>query len=471
MSKLAVRGTRGSLIRYRVAPSVTSPSSTIEYSLNSQGDTDLQSDDAVQQTRQRALGWKATLVICGAILLAGTAVIAVILSTEPTATRETVTKKTAMPVAVIQARSGTFRPTIVAMGTVQPAQDIVLRPRVSGEIVERSDDFVPGGFVDKGDVLLQLDRGDYAAALHQRNSELRQAEAQLEIEQARQAIAERGSRELEQSGRAKRRELVLRRSQVNAAKGAVEAARAAVEQAELNLQRTTIKAPFDAHVLSRNVNIGSQVSAGDELGRLVGNDTYWVETTVPVSKLNRLSFPDNGESIGSQVRIRNRTAWPEGTHRIGHLYKLVGELEQQTRMARVLVAVEDPLAREPQNSDAPHLMIGAYVENRIQAAPLKDVVKLERDYLRQEDTVWVMGDGKLDIRDVQVVFRDNDYAYISAGLSDGERVVTSNLATVDEGAPLRLKAASATAKASATTGGAIAPTEESEAPSASRQAQ
>jgi hypothetical protein len=77
--------------------------------------------------------------------------------------------------------------------------------------------------------------------------------------------------------------------------------------------------PFDAHVLTRQVNIGSQVSPGDEPGRLVGLNTCWVEATVPLSKLRRLSVPDSRGGIGSTVRIRNRTAWPEGVYRTGHL--------------------------------------------------------------------------------------------------------------------------------------------------------
>jgi multidrug resistance efflux pump len=50
--------------------------------------------------------------------------------------------------------------------------------------------------------------------------------------------------------------------------------RQALEQARLNLQRTQITAPFDAAIISRNVNEGSQVNAGDLLARLVGTDEY-----------------------------------------------------------------------------------------------------------------------------------------------------------------------------------------------------
>ncbi len=324
------------------------------------------------------------------------------------------------------------------MGTVEPAQDIILSPRVSGEIIDRSPAFTPGGFVKKGEILLQIDPADFENTLQQRESALRQAIADLNIEMGRQDVAKKDYQLLDETLSPENEALVLRKPQLNSARANVESARAAVEQAKLELQRTSIKAPFDAHILSRNVNVGSQVAPGDNLGRLVGLDTYWVATTVSLSKLRWLSFPDASGETGSEVRIRNRTAWPEGAYRTGYLYKLVGTLEEQTRMARVLVAVPDPLAYRTDAADVPTLMIGAYVEARIQARQIPDVIRLNRNYIRKDDTVWIMEEGKLRIREVDIVFQDAEYAYITRGMNDEDRVVTTNLTTVVDGAPLRV---------------------------------
>ncbi|HIK74468.1 MAG TPA: hypothetical protein EYG00_07180 [Alcanivorax sp.] len=51
----------------------------------------------------------------------------------------------------------------------------------------------------------------------------------------------------------------------------------------------------------------------------------------------------------------------------------------------------------------------------------------------------MMEDGALDIRDVTVLLRDGDYAYISEGLEQGDQVVATDLATVVDGAALRLE--------------------------------
>lgn len=382
---------------------------------------------------------KKILLISLGILLVGGAVTVMIFLTEPTAGRTGATKETAMLVEVTEAEQGTYRPTIVATGTVQPSKDIILSPRVNGEIISHSPEFVPGGFVSKGDVLLQIDPADYRNILELRKSDLRQALADLNVEQGRQEVALKDYQLVEESLTEENKELVLREPQLNAVRARVEAARAALNQAELQLRRTTIRAPFDAHILSRNVNTGSQVAPGENLGRLVGREVYWVVVSIPLSKLRWLSFPEGEEEKGSEVRIKDRKAWREGAFRTGHLFRLVGALENQTRMARVLVAVPDPLSYGSTSTELPRLMINGFVEVSIQGNPIEGVIRLNRDYVRQDETVWVMEEGKLSIREVDIVLSDSEYAYIDGGLQEGEQVVMTNLSTVEEGLELRLQ--------------------------------
>lgn len=385
---------------------------------------------------------RRTLVACGAILAVAAGVLALVFTTEPTAQRSGATRETAMLVEVTPVERGAYRPTVVAMGTVVPERDVVLSPRVAGEVVERSPAFTPGAFVTAGDVLLRIDPTDFRIALAQRQSELHQARADLELELGRQDVARQDYELLDETVAPGNEALVLRQPQLETARARVESAEAAVEQAELDLRRTAVRAPFDAHVLSRDVDLGSQVTPGDRLGRLVGTDSYWVEVAVPASKLRFLSIPDGSADTGSPVRVRNRAAWPEDVYRTGRVDQLLGELAGRTRMARVLVRVPDPLARRGGSrdgaADGPPLILGSFVEARIEAEELRDVVRLNRDYLRKDDTVWVMEEGELRIRRADVVFRDQRYAYVAGGLEDGARVVTSNLSTVVDGAALRL---------------------------------
>lgn len=392
-----------------------------------------------ENNKKKSPNRKKTIIVSLLILLAGVAAVVVIFQTEPTAKRGGATKETAMLVDVVTVNRGNYRPTIITTGSVRPSKDIILSPRVSGEVIAVSPNFTPGGYVKKGEVLLRIDPSDYRNTLQLRKSDLHQAEADLNIEMGRQNVAQKDFQLLEEELAGEDKSLILREPQLNAAKSRVEAAQAAVEQAKLDLQRTTIRAPFDAHILNRNANSGSQVSPGENLGRLVGMDVYWVEATVPMSKLRWLDFPESELEKGSPVKITNRSAWEKDEFREGYLYKLIGALEGNTRLAKVLVAVDDPLLQKTDSKDLQPLIIGAFMEVRIEATEIEDVFRVSRDFIRKDETVWVMEDGKLQIREVEIPFQNADYAFVKSGLNNNEKVVATNLTTVVEGVSLRVE--------------------------------
>lgn len=389
-------------------------------------------------TANPGIPWLSTLLLCLMVLVVAGGILFLIFSTEPTAQREGASRQSAMLVDTLEVRRGTFRPELVVLGRVEPARDIVLRPRVGGEVISIGPALEPGGIAQGGEILVELDPSDFETAISRAESRLRQAEAALRVEMGRQNVARQDYALLDEALTPENEALVLREPQLNAARADVEAARANVEQAKRDLERTRIRAPFDAQILRREVNVGSQVSVGDPLGRLTGLETYWVIATVPLRQLRMVQFPDEKSGLrGSSATVRNRTAWPEGKIREGRVTRLIGSLDAETRLARVLIAVEDPLALQPSNRGRPRLLIGSILETRIEGREMENVVKLDRDYLREENTVWLKEDGKLVIREVEVAFLDATHAYISAGLTDGEAVVTTQLSRVAEGAELQ----------------------------------
>lgn len=400
----------------------------------------------------RWLHMLGTLVMCVAILGASVAAVIVINRTEPTAKKDNSSRKSAALVETVTVDRGTYSPRLVMMGTVQAAQDIVLSPRVGGQVIEVSPNLLPGGMLRKGDLLLRLDPADFENAVSISQSELKQAEASREIEQARQRLAEKELKILEGSIDDTNRSLVMREPQIASIEAEVSAAQAAVDRATLELDRTRVHAPFDAQVLSRSVNIGSQVSPGDELARLIGLEEYWIMAAVPVRTLRWIQFPefgprefgppeslsesetDTAETEGSRVILRKPDIWGPGVERQARVSRLIGTLDGQSRLARVLIIVDDPLGHD---SAAPPLILDSFVETEIAGRPIEDVVRLKREFVRDRDTVWVMRDNKLEIRDTDVVFRDIEFAYIRTGLNSGDEVVTTTLATVAEGVGLR----------------------------------
>jgi len=385
------------------------------------------------QSRRSWIRIASTALVCLAILGASGAAIVLINRTEPTAKQVNATRKSAALVETVTAGRGTYAPNLVVLGTVEPARDVILSPRVSGQIIEISPKFVPGGMVREGDLLLRIDPADFENALSTSLSELEQAEASLEIEQGRQTLAKKELALLEGTIDDTNRALVLRQPQIESVRAEVNAAEASVQRAELDLRRTRVTAPFDAQLIRCSVNVGSQVASGDELARLVGVEQYWLMASVPVRSLHWIRFPEL-DGRGSPVTLRNPDTWPAGAERHGQVARMIGTLDDETRMARLLVTVSDPLARK---TDGPPLILGSLIETHIEGRPIHDVIRLSRDYVRERDTVWVMNDGKLEIREVDVVFRDADDAYIRDGLRDGEQVVTTTLATVAEGVGLR----------------------------------
>jgi RND family efflux transporter MFP subunit len=417
-------------------------------------------NDTIQQRPKSKWRWLRIIVnflVCIIILGAAVAAVVIINQTEPTAKKINTTRKSAALVETTTVQRGTYSPKLRVLGTVQSAQDIVLSPRVSGQVIEMASDFVPGGMVYKGDLLLRIDPADYENALSISKSELEQSEASREIELARQELAKKELKMLEGTIDDTNRSLVLREPQIASIEAEVSAAKAAVERAKLDLERTSIYAPFDAQVLTRSVNIGSQVTNGDELGTLIGLDQYWIMATVPVRSLRWVQFPKlsapgkagdpdvatskdavtgnlSADVKGSKVILRNQDAWGKDVYREARVARMIGTLDQQTRLARVLITVDDPLGYE---SDVPPLILETLIETEIHARPIEDVVRLQREYVRDKDTVWLMKDDKLEIRQIDVEFRDAQYAYIRSGLETGDEVVTTTLATVAEGVGLR----------------------------------
>lgn len=396
-------------------------------------------DENTARPERGQAGPLKTGLVSVVIVLVGAFLIWLIFKTEPTASRKDAARETAMLVDIQVVERGRFVPTVEVMGRVVPAREVSLGARVAGEVVYQADVFTPGRRVTRGEELLRIDPQDYQAVLQQRRSELQQAEADLALEQGRQSVARQEFELLGEDIEVVDQGLVLRQPQLEQAKARVAVAEAAVRQAELNLARTRIRAPFSAQVLAREVTLGSQVSAGQSLGRLVDTGQYWVEATVPLSKLPWLGFSDQTEQeSGAPVTLHHDTIWPAGQVREARLAQLVGELDDNARMARVLITVDDPLALD-QAAGKPALMLGTFVRAEIAGRPLEDVVRLERHLVRRNNTVWVIEERQLVIRDVDIVFQDEDYAYVAEGLEEGDQVITNDLASVVSGARLRLE--------------------------------
>jgi RND family efflux transporter MFP subunit len=234
------------------------------------------------------------------------------------------------------------RPAVIpAMGTVRPDREIELMPRVSGEILSVSESFIPGGLFRKEEVVLKIEPVDYELAKRQAEKTLAQAKTDLRMEQGNQEVAKKDFELLNDVMAGEDTDLVLRKPQLAMAQASLDSAKAELERARLDLDRTTVRAPFNAVVGNRTANIGARVSPTSALATLIGTDTYWVEVTVPVNQLKWIRIPQEEGDDGSIVRIYDEAAWGAGVFRTGKVRRLAASLEEQGRMARLIVTVDE----------------------------------------------------------------------------------------------------------------------------------
>ncbi|MFP4131076.1 MAG: efflux RND transporter periplasmic adaptor subunit [Thiohalospira sp.] len=375
----------------------------------------------------------ATVAI--AILVAGGAV-AWLMQTDTTAERSE-SERPPRLVETTRVEPGTERVRLEAFGEVAPAREVTLRPRVNGEVLTLGEGVEPGGHLAEGDTVVRIDPADYDLALKRAESALTQARSDRDREAGRQEVAEAEfQRAAPEDASPEQRRLMLRLPQLESAKAAVDSAEAERDQARLDLARTTVRAPFDARVVDRMINRGTRVTTSSDLVRLVGTDEWWVELALPQSSLRWIELPEGPDRPGSTVRIRHQSWGPED-YREGQVIRVRTDVQEGGRLARLLVAIPDPLGRS--DEERPRLLLGSFVEGSVRGRELEGVYRLEDAWLREDDTVWVMADDDtLDIRETEVLHRGGGSALVRGGLEPGDRVITSDLAMAVEGMELRI---------------------------------
>ena len=377
------------------------------------------------------------IVLSIVLIAAGIAGARYLIHTRPKANRRPPVKMAPL-VKTVPLKLDTLKVKVPAMGSVIPAREMVLRVPVAGEILKISPEFTVGGLLQENSMILQIDPKDYELALQQKQRSLSDAKYAFKLELGRQDVARRewnllyGDKGNEQAGS----ELALRKPHLEKAQVDVEAAEAELEQAQINLARTRVTAPFNGLVLNKYVEVGSQVSSQEKLADLVGTDAYWVQVSVPVEHLKWLKIAKDYNEEGSPATIFYRG----GSVRHGRVIRLLADLSQEGRMARLLVEVKDPLDLQAKDGRRSPLLIGEYVRVLIEGADLPDVFRIPRYALRNDSQVWIMDqEATLSIRPVETIWRDEDFVFVRDGLQTEDRLIISALAAPVDGMQLRME--------------------------------
>ena len=176
----------------------------------------------------------------------------------------------ALAVQISKVTKGTITSTVRAPGKIRPETKVEISARLPGQIVELP--VREGEWVEKGQLLLQLDKSEYAAQVEQRRAMLANAKASLSLYQAsfdqaksvyerKKTLSEKNLASPEELESA-RTQFDVQAAQVEAAKQGVAEATAALKISQDDLKKTTFVAPQAGVVSQLNVEKGEIVVVG-----------------------------------------------------------------------------------------------------------------------------------------------------------------------------------------------------------------
>lgn len=313
---------------------------------------------------------------------------------------------------------------VEAMGVVIPSKKATLRARIIGQVQKMHEDLVPGGIVKKGETILWIDAADYKLRVQMKEAALEKTKSALLLELVQQKVAANQLKSYKnQKNDNLDKDIMLRKPQERSCRADIMAAKADLDEAKLELDRTIIKAPFNAVVLERNVDIGEQADLSRVLVTVVGIDTYWIKASLPVNALKRIDFPENGHVKGSEVEINCRRGI-----RKGRVLRLMSSLDSKGRMAQILIEIKDPLdLKSPVGKRVP-LLLEEYVRVSIKGKILQNVVEIPRKSFHDNKNIWLMTPGgNLDVCDVTPVWEVRNAVYVDRTNLPKGKLITSDL--------------------------------------------
>lgn len=327
---------------------------------------------------------------------------------------------------------------VTGYGTVEPRVEVQVVPQVSGRVIHVDPNFVNGGFFRAGELLVRIDPADYELAVEQAQSEVARARTQLERELSEADVAQR-EWDLLHPGEEPTSQLVLRKPQVREAQSALRAAEAQLKRAQLNLDRTEISMPFAGRVISSSVDEGQYVTAAQPVGTVYRADV--VEITVPLEneELEWFRLPSTaagGSSRAARAQVKANFAGREQTWQ-GVVARSEGRIDPASRLVQVVIEVRDPFAA---GENKPPLTPGMFVQADIFGVEVDNILRVPRYAVHGGREVWIARDETLNIRPVKIVRMDDQYAYVTEGLQEGDLVITSPLEVVTDGMTIRVNA-------------------------------
>jgi RND family efflux transporter MFP subunit len=358
------------------------------------------------------------------------------------------------------------RPVIRLYGQVDTGRSVELRAAVSGDVVEIHPDLVAGRRVTEGTVLLRIDpflyegalveaRANLASAraaisemdarLASEREQLQAAQAQLELARSDldRALSLAGSGTLTDKQVDDRRLILSQRDQavsqrrnnilITEAQRAQQEANASrlewkLREAQRKLEDTALTAPFDGVISDESIESGRTVNANEVVASIYDDTALEARFTLTNAQYGRMATDDD-PLLGRKVEVSWSVGgadyvWPATIDRIGA--RVAAERGGVEVFARI-EAADNPVQLRP----------GAFVALTVPDRIWRSTFRLPETAIRSSDHVFVVVDGALVRRDVQLIAWDGEDAIVQGDLADGEEVLVTRLTEASEGVKVR----------------------------------
>ncbi len=370
-------------------------------------------------------------------------------------------RERAWTVSAVPAKRTDVRPEMRLFGEVVAGRQVALRPLVAGRVAEVGENFLEGGVVRAGEMLIAIDpfayrtqvaetearltearakRAEIAAELGaardllehdreqvglarrdvERREELRQSLAGSEkaLDEARMALSQRTQQAIEREERIERLT-----AQLEQQRAVIDRLEVELERARRDLEDTRLEAPFNGFLVDPDAEIGKRVGVGDRVARLIDADRLEVRFHASNNDFARLL-------AAGGYRGRNaRVLWRVGKEALAFeavIDRVEGEIDPTTGGVELFARIRDA---GPEGILRP----GAFMEVLVPDRVYDNVVRLPESALHEDDTVYVVVDGRLEARDIEVLVHTAGDVLVRGALRPEDRVVTTRFPEIAPG--------------------------------------
>jgi len=323
-----------------------------------------------------------------------------------------------VPVEVITAVRKQVPVRIDSLGTVTPMASVAIKTRVDSEIIGVH--FADGAVVKQGDPLFTLDSRSLEAQLAQAEGNAMRSKAQLES-------AERDVRrftELIAKGATTQVNLDNAKTQADVTRGQIRADESVVENLKVQISYTKIRAPISGRMSVAATKVGNFARSADPTPLATINQVapIYVSFTVP-----QRSLPDLRQALANESATIEASVPGEQKIAEGQVTMIENTVDATTGM--VVVRATMP------NKDEllwPGTLVNARLTLRVENAVVVPSVAVQSS--QQGTFVFVVKDGKANVRPVKVARTLDLDSVIESGLAEGETVVTDGQLSLNDGA-------------------------------------